>query len=115
MQWRNLANGGPSGDKLTILQTIAANASSPATIASLNAGFAPGFFDSMPSDVTAGAYLALNTNGHTASFPHATANPVATASHAFSGSPNSCSVPVINNVDTGLGAWMFNSTSGDAL
>ncbi len=96
MQWRNAANGGPSGDTLTILQTIAANASGPATIQNLNAGFAPGFFDSMPVDVDAGAYLALTTNGHTPTTGEFVLNnPVATATHAFSGTPNSCSTPII--------------------
>lgn len=88
MQWRNAANGGPAGDVLAILQTIASDASTPGTIANLNASFAHGF--------GTGAYLALNTNGHTPTIPHSDANPVTTATHAPLGVPNTCNKPTVN-------------------
>jgi len=92
MQWRKAAAPvpGPTGDTLTIVQKIASDASSPATINSLNVNFAH------PFATNPGAYLALSTNGHTPSFPFDPTNPVATATHAFSGAPNSCSTPVSN-------------------
>jgi hypothetical protein len=88
IQWRNAANSGPTLDKLALLKTIAKDASTPATIASLNAGFVHGF--------GTGAYLALNTNGHVPSYPADDANPVTTATHAPKGTPNSCQPPVVN-------------------
>jgi len=88
IQWRNAANSGPSGDVLAILQTVATNASTPATIAALNGSFVHGF--------GTGAYLALNTNGHVPSYPHDDANPVTTATHAPLGSPNTCNSPTVN-------------------
>jgi ABC-type phosphate transport system substrate-binding protein len=88
IQWRNAANSGPSGDTLAILQTIATDASTPGTINSLNGAFVHGF--------GTGAYLALNTNGHTPSFPHDDANPVTTATHAPLGAPNTCNLPTVN-------------------
>jgi hypothetical protein len=88
IQWRNAASNGPVGDALAILQTIAKDASTPATIASLNTKFVHGF--------GTGAYLALNTNGHTPSFPHQDSNPVTTATHAPLGAPNTCNLPTIN-------------------
>lgn len=88
IQWRNAANAGPSGDKLAILQTIAKDASTPDTIATLNAAFVHGF--------GTGAYLALNTNGHTPFYPHSDTHPVTTATHAPLGSPNTCNLPVVN-------------------
>ena len=88
IQWRNLANGGPSGDVLAIMQKIAKDASTPATINALNAAFVHGF--------GTGAYLALNTNGHVPSYPHDDANPVTTATHAPNGTPNSCNPPQVN-------------------
>lgn len=88
IQWRNTANAGPSGDVLAILNTIATNASTPATIHTLNASFV--------HDFGTGAYLALNTNGHVPSFPHEDTNPVTTATHAITGTPNSCAVPTVN-------------------
>jgi len=87
MQWRNSSDA-PTGDVLNILKTIASNASTPATIASLNAGFVHGF--------GTGAYLALNTNGHVPSYPHDDANPVTTATHAPDGVPNTCNFPQVN-------------------
>ena len=90
MQWRKSAEGGPSGDVLNILTTIAQNASTPATIASLNTAFVHGF--------GTGAYLALNTNGFVPSFPHDDANPVTTATHAPVGVPNTCNKPTVNYV-----------------
>jgi hypothetical protein len=90
MQWRTAAEGGPGGDVLNILNTIAKNASTPSTIASLNAAFTHGF--------GTGAYLALNTNGFAPSFPHDDANPVTTATHAPLGVPNSCNKPTVNYV-----------------
>jgi ABC-type phosphate transport system substrate-binding protein len=92
MQWRNAANGGPDGDTLNILKKIATDASTPSTIASLNASFVHGF--------GTGAYLALNTNGHTPSFPHSDANPVTTATHAPLGTPNTCNIPQVNITST---------------
>jgi hypothetical protein len=88
MQWRKAANNGPTGDVLAILQTIAKDASTPATITSLNTAFVHNFGN--------GSFLALNTNGHVPSFPHDDANPVTTATHAPQGAPNTCQLPVIN-------------------
>jgi hypothetical protein len=90
IQWRNVANGGPAvgSDTLDLLNTIAKNASTPGTIATLNTAFIHGF--------GTGAYLALNTNGHVPSYPHDDANPVTTATHAPLGIPNTCNPPVVN-------------------
>lgn len=88
VQWRNSANSGPSGDVLALLKTVAKNASTPATINTLNQAFVHNF--------GTGAYLALNTNGHVPSYPHADSNPVTTATHAPFGAPNTCNLPVVN-------------------
>ncbi len=75
------------------------------------------FIDSMPSDVDSGSYLALNNNGpypNSPNIPHLKFNPVLTATHAFSGIQNSCSIPVIN-IQSGLGAWKFDFSSGSGL
>jgi len=88
MQWRK-TNQKPAGDVLNILKVIAKNASSPANINSLNAGF------DHPFAATPGAYLALSSNGHAPSIPFDGANPVAVSSHATSGKPNSCATPLV--------------------
>ncbi len=88
MQWRNAVNNGPSGDTLAILKTIASDASAPATINVLNQKFVHGF--------GVGAFLALNTNGYTPSYPFNPVNPVTTATHAPLGTPNTCNRPVVN-------------------
>ncbi len=92
MQWRKPSAPvpGPSGDILIILKTIAQSASNPARVAAFNAGF------SHPFQVNPGAYLALSGNGYVPSFPFDPSNPVAAATHAFSGIPSTCSVPLMS-------------------
>lgn len=88
-----------AGNKLALLQTIASNASSPATIFDLNQGFAG---DLPFQGAVPGAYLALTTNGHVASTPFDQNNPVATATHAALGTPNSCNTPIVTTSDSEL-------------
>lgn len=87
IQWRKAANGGPTGDKLTILSKIASDAGKPNIVADVNTAFKFSWGDA--------GYLALNTNGWTGSTPFNPANPVASASHVL-GSLSNCRVPQVN-------------------
>ncbi len=86
-QWRKVAQGGPTGDTLVVLQKIAADSGKP-TIISTNLN--PSFVHTWGQ----GGYLALASNGHAVTNPFSASNPVTPFSHTAGGSPNSCSVPV---------------------
>jgi hypothetical protein len=94
-QWRTPAFNGPTGDKLAIIETIASNASEPAIVATLNAGFVHEFGQ--------GGYMALSSNGHAAAFPFDVATPVTTLTHFALGTLDNCRAPV---TDTGAGISM---------
>lgn len=94
-QWRTPAFNGPTGDKLSVIQTIATNASEPAIVATLNTGFV--------HEWGQGGYMALSTNGHIPSFPFTIANPVTTLTHFAAGSLDNCRAPV---TDSGAGIAM---------
>ena len=106
IQWRNSGANAidgkgniPTGDALQLIKFIAANASTPTEVATLNAGLHHAFG-------VDGSYLALESNGFTPSFPFDPANPVTTSTHAALGTPDSCSPPridtSINNVQLGF-------------
>lgn len=85
MQWRTVAAGGPVGDKLTILNTMASQAGKPSIIAAANVDFVHPW--------GAAGYLSVFTNGYAPSTVWNAANPVTTASH---GTPvSNCRVPLI--------------------
>ena len=89
-QWRKPAFNGPTGDKLTIIEQIASNASSPANIAGLNTGFVHPWGQ--------GGYLAVSTNGHAPAADGVlnVSAPVIPYTHAPSGILNNCNTPVVN-------------------
>ena len=89
-QWRNSGANALTGDKLSIVDTIATNAASPSIIATkLNTGFVHPWGQ--------GGYMALSTNGFTTSLPFDSANPVTPYTHAPAGLPlDNCRVPVTN-------------------
>ncbi|MFT3930552.1 MAG: hypothetical protein QM709_09695 [Spongiibacteraceae bacterium] len=102
IQWRTSAI---SGDKLTILNKLAAEISTPSDLAILNANFNPRITG---TDSQVGL-LALNTNPATGTkfattIPFAASNPVMTATRngaAGTGAPNTCATTVIlNNADS---------------
>ena len=87
-QWRKPEFNGPDGTMLNILETIAANAASPATLATVvNA--------SLVHSWGQGGYLALAASGHPVSSPFNTAAPVTPYSHAATGPLDNCRVPVV--------------------
>ena len=89
-QWRKAGGLALGGDKLTIVDAIATNASSPTIIATkLNTGFNHSWGQA--------GYLALSTNGFTPSIPFDAANPVTIYTHAPNGlALDNCRVPVVN-------------------
>ncbi len=89
-QWRNTTSNGPTGDSLVVIETIAAQASTPTTIAGLNASFKHTWGDA--------GYMAVSTN-----FAPSTtgtldlAAPVIPYTHAPKGKLDNCVVPVVND------------------
>ena len=94
-QWRKAGALALTGDKLTIVDTIATNASSPSTIATkVNPGFVHPWGQA--------GYLALSTNGFTPSIPFDATNPVTNYTHAPLGlALDNCRVPVVNSAVSG--------------
>ncbi len=90
-QWRKAAYNGPTGDKKTIITTIASNAGKPSIIASV---LNPGFVYTWGQ----GGYLAVSTNGHApaANGIFDVANPVVPYTHAPNGKLDNCRTPVVN-------------------
>jgi len=87
-QWRKAGTNPLTGDKLAVVSTIAANASSPTILATtLNTKFNHPWGQA--------GYMALTTNGFTTSLPFDATNPVTPYTHAPSGLPlDNCRVPV---------------------
>lgn len=87
-QWRKSGALPLTGDKLTIVDTIASNASAPSILATkLNTKFNHTFGQA--------GYLALSTNGFTGAIPFDATNPVTPYTHAPAGLPlDNCRAPV---------------------
>jgi hypothetical protein len=89
IQWLKAANGGPTGDKLVILNKIATDAGKPSIVKNVNTKFVYSWGQA--------GYMSLNTNGWTPTTPFDLNNPVATATHVLGGGVNNCRVPLINS------------------
>lgn len=91
-QWRKAAYNGPTGDKKTIITTIASNAGKPSIIANV---VNPGFVYTWGQ----GGYLAVSTNGFApaANGNFVVANPVNPYTHATGGKLDNCRIPVVNS------------------
>jgi hypothetical protein len=89
-QWRKAAYNGPTGDKLRLIQKIAADAGSPSIIAKNNAKFVHPFGQ--------GGYLAATAAGHAAPADGKfdANNPVNPYTHAPGLSLDNCRVPVVD-------------------
>lgn len=88
-QWRKPVYNGPTGDKLTIIDTIASTASNPTTLGTLD--------KKLVQTWGQGGYLAVSTNFA----PPATGilditAPVIPYTHAASGNLDNCTIPLLN-------------------
>lgn len=96
-QWRKASAGGPSGNKLKIIQKIAAEASKPSIVAQLNGSFKHSFGDSgylvVPQVATPDADGVFDAN-----------NPVNPYSHALSGKLDNCIAPTVYGKSNGANA-----------
>ncbi|HEB56766.1 MAG TPA: hypothetical protein ENI98_10800 [Gammaproteobacteria bacterium] len=91
-QWRIPSFNGPTGDKLTILEAIASQASEPTTIATvLNTKFKHSWGQA--------GYMAVSTNfAPTANGVLDVTAPVIPYTHAPAGKLDNCVVPVVNDI-----------------
>ncbi len=90
-QWRNTTSNGPTGDSLVVIETIASQASTPTTLAGLNASFNHTWGQA--------GYMAVSTNfAPTTTGILDLAAPVTPYTHAPKGKLDNCVVPVVNDV-----------------
>ncbi|TAN53071.1 MAG: hypothetical protein EPN21_02410 [Methylococcaceae bacterium] len=96
-QWRKTNAGGPSGNKLKIIQKIASEASKPSIVAQLNVSFKHSFGDSgylvTPQNATPDADGVFDAN-----------NPVNPYSHSFNGKVDNCLAPTVYGKSNGASA-----------
>jgi hypothetical protein len=90
--WRKL-DPQPKGDLLTLIQKIATNASSPAIMASLNAGINQPWGQ--------GTFIAVTAQGYPASLPFNPLNPVTPYTHSLRGGIDNCRLPQLDNSAAG--------------
>ncbi len=89
-QWRKPVYNGPTGDQLTVINTIASTASNPTTIGNLDSHLIQTWGQ--------GGYLAVSTN-----FPPSVNGilditaPVIPYTHAASGKLDNCTIPLLND------------------
>ena len=93
-QWRNAANNGPSGDKLVILQKLAADLASPSVAASINQKIVQTFGPS-------GAFAVSTDPSITENAPFDASNPVVSYTHVNGGLLSGSIVPTFNSAKTG--------------
>lgn len=91
IQWRNPANGGPSGDKLVILQKIADDVGNPAAAAAVNAKIVTTFGPTGLFAVSTSSTIAGNDT------PFDTSKPVVNYTHVNGGVLNGSVAPVYNS------------------
>lgn len=90
--WRKL-DPKPKGDLLTIIQKIAAGASAPAIMASINA--------TIKQTWGQGTFLALTTQGYAAKYPFDPLFPVSSYTHTLNGGIDNCRLPQVDNTSVG--------------
>ena len=91
-QWRKQAYNGPTGDQLTVINTIASTASNPATIGTLDTHLVQTWGQ--------GGYLAVSTNFAPiwkADGSLDITQPVIPYTHAASGKLDNCTIPLLND------------------
>ena len=93
-QWRNQANGGPSGDKLVILERLADDIGSPAVAAAVNAKILTTFGPS-------GVFALSSNNTITSNEPFDLSKPVVNYTHTNGGVLNNSITPVHNSSKPG--------------
>jgi hypothetical protein len=87
--WRKVAPK-PTGDKLTLIQKIAANASSPSILGSVNA--------TINQPWGQGTFLAITTQGYPVKHPFDPLNPISPYTHAPTGTGlDNCRIPQVDS------------------
>ncbi|QSA98563.1 hypothetical protein [Methylococcus sp. EFPC2] len=89
ISWKNPGSGSTGGYKLQLLNALVNVSKTPATVSARNNANSNHYFGQA-------GYIALSANGYAPSETWDPTNPVTPYTHAASGTPNACSIPVVN-------------------